>query len=96
MGTKQWLLTFILSDFMTLELTGSQSVEPRAGIQWKAHPKHTFSLAYGLHSQMLPLQFYMQRTEVTQGNYIRTNDELDFSKAQHYVAGYDWSIMPKK
>ena len=81
--------------FMTLELTGSQSVEPRAGIQWKAHPKHTFSLAYGLHSRMLPLQFYMQRTEVSQGNYIRTNDDLDFSKAQHYVAGYDWSIMPK-
>lgn len=81
--------------YTALELTAQNSLEPRFGIHWKAHPGHTLSLAYGQHSKILPLQYYMQRSEIAPDIYIRTNDLLDFSKAHHYVAGYDWSIMPK-
>ncbi len=81
--------------YIGLSLTGKESLEPRAGIQWKVHPQHTFSVAYGKHSKTLPVQFYMQRTELDDGSSVRTNDKLGLSKADHYVFGYDWSIMPK-
>jgi hypothetical protein len=40
--------------------------EPRLGFNWQAHPKHSFSLAYGKHSRIEPLRIYL--TEVPTPN----------------------------
>lgn len=66
------------------------TVEPRVGIKWQAHPKHSFGLAYGKHSRHEKLDYYF----VTQGDNRNelVNKKLDFAKAHHIVLSYDWSI----
>lgn len=50
--------------------------------------KHNFSAGYGLHSQIQPLGNYFARIRVGVDS-IQPNRNLDFSKAQHYVVGYN-------
>jgi len=67
------------------------TIEPRAGITWKFAPGHSFSMGYGNHSQLEMLQIYMaQRSSGT--GFINPNRNLDFSKAHHFVLGYNWKI----
>jgi len=75
-------------------LNGSQSVEPRSGLQWAFHPKHSFNLGYGLHSQTQPLYYYFLRSYIDESNntYLTTLRNLDFTKSHHLIAGYDYSI----
>jgi hypothetical protein len=74
-------------------LNNSQALEPRAGIRWQFLPKHAFSLAYGLHSQTQPIIYYFYKTyEPSTGTYLETNKNLDLSRSQHLVAGYDFNI----
>jgi hypothetical protein len=63
------------------------SVEPRAGIKHTISPTQTLSLAYGLHSRLERLSYYLIKNN--QNIYINKN--LGFSKAQHFVLGYDIS-----
>jgi hypothetical protein len=75
-----------------LTLNGTWSVEPRWGLSWKAAPKHTLSLAYGLHNQMAPIAIYFQVDEDSLGNKTMPNRNLDFTRSHHVVLGYDWSL----
>jgi hypothetical protein len=77
-----------------LTFTNAASPEPRAGISYQLADKHALNAAYGRHSRLLPVQFYMQQTEIDDGQYIRTNDHLTPALADHYVLGYDWNIKP--
>jgi hypothetical protein len=72
---------------MYFHLTGKATVEPRAGIRWQAAPKHAFSLAYGKHSRRENTDFYFVENQAE-----FPNKQLDFAKAHHLVASYDWSI----
>jgi hypothetical protein len=78
--------------YMHLLLNNSQSVEPRASIRYELNPKHSVSLGYGLHSQVLPIGVYFARSYTADGTYTSPNKKLQLSKAQHIVAGYDWNI----
>ena len=71
---------------------GSQSLEPRAGLKWRINGNNAISFAYGLHSQMQPLQVYFRRELVKEGSDIIPNSNLEFTKSQHLVLGYDRSI----
>jgi len=75
-----------------LTLNGSWSVEPRMGIRWNPKPKHSFSFAYGLHSQMAPMAIYFQVDEDISGLETRPNLNLDFTRSHHLVLGYDLSL----
>lgn len=77
-----------------LSYTGATSVEPRLGMQYDIASGHALSVAYGRHSKMLPIQFYMQQTETEEGGYNRTNAHLNPARADHFVVGYDWAIRP--
>lgn len=73
------------------DLNKNYSVEPRASISYRFAPKHKVTFGYGLHSQLELIQIYLIRTAAQEGfNYPNRN--LDFSKAHHFVLGYDWSI----
>jgi hypothetical protein len=61
------------------------SFEPRIGLQYKISPVQTFSLGYGKHTVIEMLQFYFIRG----ANGTLPNRNLDFSKANHFVLGYD-------
>jgi len=90
----------IFSQYLTLN--GSYAVEPRASIKYDFKNNQSISLAYGLHSQMQPTYIYYAVPDsiVVNGGLIpnterkETNRNLDFSRSQHVVFGYD--IFPNK
>jgi len=71
-------------------LNHSFSVEPRFGLKYEANGTSSFSLGYGLHSQMQPINVYFLQTALTDGTYEYNNKSLDFTKSHHFVLGYDW------
>lgn len=80
-----------------LTLNGKYSIEPRASIKYDFRSNQSVSLAYGLHSQMQPTYIYYAIPDSTVNNGVliankerkETNRDLDFSKSQHVVLGYD-------
>lgn len=76
---------------MYFDVSKKSVVEPRVGVRWIATPRHTFSLAYGQHSQMQMLNTYFIEKEVN-GVITMPNKSMDFSHAQHFVLGYDLNI----
>lgn len=74
---------------MYLTLNGSQSLEPRWGLKYQMTEKTALSLAYGGHSQMIPIKTYFRTRTNINGNLYRPNENLDFVKASHYVFGID-------
>ena len=62
--------------------------EPRLGLSWRFVPKHSFSLAYGKHSRLEPLRFYLSQDDA--GQYL--NPDLKVTKAHHFVFSYNWRI----
>lgn len=74
--------------FLYFSLTGHYSVEPRIGLNWKINPIHTLSFAYGLHSQIEPLNIYLLEQNQN-NNIVQPNTKLDFGKANHFVLSYN-------
>jgi hypothetical protein len=84
-------LTFNLGvHTLAMLLNNKVSLEPRAAIRYAHSAKQSFSLGYGLHAQVAPIGTYFVKNE--QGEWL--NPELDMSKAQHFVLGYDF--FPRK
>ncbi len=75
-----------------LSLNNSFTLEPRIGIRSNLDDKQTISFGTSLHSQIQPFQIYFLEDEVSPGNYVRTNEELDYTRAAHLMLGYDRSI----
>jgi hypothetical protein len=75
-------------------LNGRTSAEPRAGLAWKFRPNQALRAGVGVHSRVEPLQYYFARFVDTAGRKIQYNRHLGFTKARHYVLGYDWQPAP--
>ncbi|MDR0438149.1 MAG: TonB-dependent receptor [Bacteroidales bacterium] len=75
---------------MYFQLNGNLTLEPRVSVRWQALPKHTFGLAYGKHSRRENTDYYFVKTLETGDKLV--NKHLDFAKAHHIVASYDWLI----
>ncbi len=67
----------------------SFSLEPRLGLKWKPDNGRTIGFGAGLHSQMQPRLVYVYQTELNDGTFIKTNEDLNFTKSLHLVLGYD-------
>ena len=76
----------------TLTLNHSNALEPRAAVQWAPGTNQSFSFGYGLHSQMQQLNTYFNKTRMPDGSYVLTNSDLGFTKAHHFVLGYNRSL----
>ena len=68
------------------------SLEPRASVKYDLSEQQSFSLGYGLHSQMQPISVYEVKVEQPDGTTTQPNLKLDFNKAHHLVFGYDRSL----
>jgi hypothetical protein len=83
-----------------LSLSNHYVVEPRASLKYQFKPNQNISLAYGMHSQMQATYIYfaspdsLVRDGKTFGNtsQVLDNKNLDFTKSQHAVLGYDYQI----
>jgi hypothetical protein len=72
-------------------LNNELAIEPRAAIRWQFTPKQSVSFGYGKHSQTQPKAVYFVRTFDTLANlYHRTNENLEYTKSDHYVFGYNY------
>ena len=74
-------------------LNNATTIEPRLGLKYVINNKSSWSLGYGLHSQMQPINVYFLQTQNPDGSYSYNNKDLDFTKSQHYVLGYDLQLF---
>ena len=70
--------------------SNSTAVEPRIALKYDVSNKSSFSVGFGLHSQMQPVNIYFNQIQNATTN---TNIDLGFTKSQHYVLGYDWQPL---
>jgi len=96
-GYGQWHHTFgdKLNGYAGLHLqyfnlTGEFTVEPRLAATWHPWKRGTFSLGYGLHSQIQPksVYFYQSFDEVS-NTYFTSNENLRSTRSHHAVFGYN-------
>ena len=71
-------------------LNDNWSLEPRVALKWKPVNRHSFSVAYGLHSRREKLDYYFIEQDID--GKKATNKYLDFSRAHHIGFSYDWNI----
>jgi hypothetical protein len=78
--------------FLHLTDNNTSSLEPRASMKYAISDKQSFSIGYGLHSQMQPVGIYEAQKQNTDGTYYKPNKDLKFNKAHHIVLAYDRSL----
>lgn len=94
--TDKFILTAGLHG-MNYTFNTTNIIEPRASLSYQLDPKNIITLSYGLHAQLQPLPVYLYENQ-NGGGINRSNRELGFSKAHHYILGYenrfaaDWRI----
>jgi hypothetical protein len=72
--------------------SNASSVEPRFSARYQTNPKQTWSVGYGLHSQMQPTAVYHAVVQNENGNWVKPNENLGLNKAHHFVTGYERMI----
>jgi hypothetical protein len=95
-GYAQWQHRF--TEKLTMNVGGhyqqflynnSSAIEPRLGFKYALDNRQSISLGAGLHSQLQPMTIYFQESEDVNGNLVKSNKNLDFTRAAHLVLGYD-------
>ena len=71
-------------------LNKEAALEPRLAMSWHPWARGTFSLGYGLHSQIQPKSVYFYQTyDEENDSCFTTNEDLGFTKSHHVVLGYN-------
>ena len=73
-------------------LNNTHSLEPRLGIRFQPKPATSISLAYGLHSRILPIGSYFTEINTGTGASTRPNEELDLLKTHHLVLAVEQKL----
>lgn len=68
----------------------ASAIEPRASLSYALDNTKTLTVSYGLHSQLQPTPVYLYQQQLPDGTYDQSNRDLGFTKAHHYILGYDW------
>jgi hypothetical protein len=71
---------------------GTSSIEPRTSLKYALDDQQSFSLGYGLHSQMQPVGVYEAQAQQPDGTWLKPNKDIGFNKSHHLVVGYDRSL----
>jgi len=75
---------------MYFRLNRRATLEPRAGIHWRASLRHAVGLAYGKHSRRENLDYYF--VDASPDERAHANKNLDFSKSHHLALIYEWTL----
>ncbi len=83
-----------------LSLNNHYVVEPRASLKYQFKQNQSISFAYGMHSQMQATYIYFASPDsivrdgktYSNASQVLDNQNLDFTKSQHAVLGYDYQI----
>jgi len=94
---------FRISDRLTLVnglpllhfgLNNKTTIEPRSALKWQFKENQSLSLGLGLHSRIESLDYYLVKYEDANGVVTQPNTDLNFTKARHFVLGYDNQLGP--
>ncbi|MGD0711556.1 MAG: TonB-dependent receptor [Bacteroidales bacterium] len=77
---------------MYFMLNNHYSVEPRFGLKWQFNNDMAMNAGIGLHSRIESVYNYMTEDVLPNGSIVRPNIDLNFTRAFHAVAGYDYTI----
>jgi hypothetical protein len=75
--------------FQYLTLNNRFAFEPRLSINYQVNERGTLSFGYGLHHQVQPYAMYFYKNRNLPANQVETNKDLDFSRSNQFVLGYD-------
>ncbi|MBL0047456.1 MAG: TonB-dependent receptor [Bacteroidetes bacterium] len=76
--------------YQQLAINNSYAVEPRVGIKWEFKEGQSINIGAGMHSQMQSIFTYFDESYIpSTGERILTNKNLDFSRSNQLVLGYD-------
>ncbi len=76
-------------NMMYFGLTNNFAFEPRFGANWKVAYNANLNFGYGLHSKTQSLATYFLESEDNNGMVVLSNQNLDFTKAHHWILGTD-------
>jgi hypothetical protein len=79
---------------MSYGLNGSHDLEPRVSFIYQLPSNQLLSLSYGLHSQLQPEPVYFRLFDVTSRVHDPGNRNLGFTRAHHFIAGYEKRLLP--
>ncbi|MDX2002664.1 MAG: TonB-dependent receptor [Chitinophagales bacterium] len=77
---------------MMFVLNNNLSIEPRSSLKFQIDEKQYLSFGFGIHSRREALSTYLAFRENKNGERYRPNENLDFTKAAHFVLGYDRTL----
>ncbi len=88
-------ITSILGGCITyFSLAKDCAVEPRLGLEYKPHPKHSVAIGMGLHSQIAPLYIYMIDIKNENDYSVKPNHNLKMMRAFHLTGSYNLIVSP--
>jgi CarboxypepD_reg-like domain len=90
LNEKLTLNTGLHTQYLTFNDTWA--VEPRLALNFHLTENQRLNLGYGLHSQMQPLPMYFLQVPQADGSYVRTNEDMEFSRSHQFVLGYDVKV----
>lgn len=73
-----------------LQINQDFIVEPRVALNYSLTNRSSLNFGYGHHSQVQPLPILFFLSPNDEGELMPLNQELDFTKAHHFVVGYDY------
>jgi hypothetical protein len=73
-----------------LDLNQQVAVEPRLAFNYHISPRQTLNFGYGLHNQLAPMPILFYEEQMPDGTINKQNSNLDFTRSQHFVLGYDF------
>lgn len=79
--------------FLNFALTNDPSWEPRVGVRWQPSEKTSWSIAYGKHSRIENLQYYLGRDHQSDAIEVQINKQLGFTRADHIVISYERTYL---
>ncbi len=93
---RPWQDVSVVSGFhvQKISMNDDISVEPRASLRWQFHPLQALTAGFGIHGKMETLTNYYSIVQAEDGTTSMPNKGLDFSKARHYVIGYENKLSP--
>lgn len=76
--------------YQQLAINNSYALEPRVGIKWEFKEGQSINVGAGMHSQMQSIFTYFDESYIpSTGERVLTNKNLDFSRSNQVVLGYD-------
>lgn len=78
--------------YLQFALNNNNSIEPRFAMKWAMTERQSFNIGAGLHSKLESVSTYLAKRYADDETFTQPNEDLEISKAAHFVIGYDNQI----